>query len=315
MNRTNKNKKRFGRSGGFKKEQKKIVEEIVKKSLRSDSSIVRVIEKSSIQETLVQQFESDAIVAINEESQQISNSYSAEDDTSVPSDDDSSENYAEQNSNENIVSEAESVILINVPNDEKSHENEIKSRDFPFDKIKFHSVLAAWAVSNRIKHDQLRELMKLWNQYVPLPELPIDPRTLLETPRSIVIKENYWHRGLKKALQSILKNCCEVPSDISLKINTDGISISKSSGVECWPILVEIAELQKSSTEIIGVYCGERKPKDLESFLRQFVDELNDCMSNGLEYKSRKINVKLLCFIADSPARALLKSMYKFTLF
>lgn len=316
MNRRNKTSKRFGRSGGFKKKQKELVKEIVKKSLRSHSSVVRVIKDSSVQRNFEnQQYESDAIVAKNTASQQIPNTHSAENDTNIPFDDASSINYAE-NSNENNVSEAESVIEIDPPNDVKSHENKNKTRDFPFDKTKFQSGLASWAVSNRIKHDQLRELLKLWNQYVPLPELPIDPRTLLETPRSIVINENYWHRGLEKALQSILKNCSNVPSDISLKINTDiNISISKSSGMECWPILVEIAELQKSSTEIIGVYCGERKPKDLESFLRQFVDDLNDCMSNGLEYKDRKLNVKLLCFIADSPARALIKSIYKFTLF
>lgn len=67
-----------------------------------------------------------------------------------------------------------------------------------------------------------------------------------------------------------------MPDELSLKFNTDGITILKSSGMECWPILVEIAELPQIAPEIVGVYCGKGKPKDMELYLRDFVDELND---------------------------------------
>lgn len=103
-----------------------------------------------------------------------------------------------------------------------------------------------------------------------------------------------------------------MPKDLSLKINVDGITILKSSAVECWPILCEIAELPKISPEVIGVYCGRGKPKNLESYLREFVDDLADCMANGFIQNGRKFNIKMNCFIADSPARALLKSGFIF---
>lgn len=173
--------------------------------------------------------------------------------------------------------------------------------------------MATWSASIEIKHDQLRGLLKIWNEYVPLPELPVDPRTILQTPTNVRIKNNYWHRGLRNALQYMLQNCSNMPDELSLKINTDGITILKSSGMECWPILVEIAELPQIAPEIVGVYCGKGKPKDMELYLRDFVDELNDCLANGFNRDGFALNVKVKCIIADSPARALLKSMSFFS--
>lgn len=314
-------KKSFATSGGFKKKQKELVRKIVKKFPTPKFS-VEDIETASTNATEVQQCGNHEMVTHHQNLRQISNTNSelmkcsAENeifDANITSEGASFINCDEQN-DESETSNAESLIEINVENDLKSHENGIKSRDFLFNKTQFKSALAAWAIKDGIKHDQLRGLLKIWNEYVPLPKLPIDPRTLLETPRNIVImNNNQWHRGLKNALEKILQKCPNVPDTISLKINTDGITISKSSGVECWPILVEIAEMQRIPPEIVDIYCGQGKPKDLESYLRPFVNELIDCMSNGLAQNGRNLKVKLMCFIADSPARAFLKSRsYKY---
>lgn len=211
---------------------------------------------------------------------------------------------------ESDVSNTESISGENVYCAETSNANEMKNRDFSFNKQKFQSSLANWAVSNQIKQEHLRGLLKIWNEYVPLSSLPRDPRTLLETPQNIVISNGYWHHGLRNALCKILRlnNNANMPDELSLKINIDGITISKSSGVECWPILVEVHELSHISPGIVGIYCGVGKPKNLENYLRQFVDELNDYIRNGLDENGRFFNVKLKCFIADSPARALIKS-------
>lgn len=64
--------------------------------------------------------------------------------------------------------------------EEKDGEKNI-SRQFPFNINEFQTTLASWAITNKIKHDQLKGLLKIWN--VPLPTLPADPRTILETPR------------------------------------------------------------------------------------------------------------------------------------
>lgn len=292
MNRI-KNKK-FGRSGGFKKKQKILVNEIFKKPAPVKQNTISVEE-----DVVFDQIENvNVLCERNSDPDGQDKVPDAESPAEIPDPESPSK-----------IPVTESPVKINILDEDKRNE-----RDFVFDKNKFQSVLAGWAVDNGIKHDQLRGLLKIWNDYVPLPAIPIDPRTLLETPRNIIIKENnYWHRGLKNALQKMLgKIESKVPDDISLKINTDGLTILKSSGVECWPILVEIAELWKISPEVIGIYCGQGKPKNLESYLREFVDELNDLMTNGFNLNGRTLNVKVNCFIADSPARAFLKSRFPF---
>lgn len=267
-------KRKFGRSGAFRRKRSALVGKIFTKY------------KPSNTQKNVEQSENDAVF-LNDTN--IECQLTPETDDSV------------------IMSEAESAVIINIEN---SHENNKEKRDFQFDHIRFQSALASWTVNNGIKHDHLRGLLHIWNEYVPLPVLPVDPRTILDTPRIVTIKENYWHRGLKVALQKILSKSLNIPDIISLKINADGITILESSGVECWPILVEIAEIPKISPEIVGVYCGQGKPKNLESYLRDFVDEFKDCLSNGLIYNRRVLMVKLKCFICDYPARAALKSRF-----
>lgn len=113
----------------------------------------------------------------------------------------------EPSSSENVyelLESANSVLLDNCENSELSEIDEIQetliegSDSIPFNINQFQLKLASWAVTNKVKHDQLRDLLKLWNECVPLPQLPADPRTVLATPRKVHIENNYWHYGLKK---------------------------------------------------------------------------------------------------------------------
>lgn len=300
--------KRLARSGAFRRKQKLLIKEIVNryslsKTEEAQNDVSIVFEQSEKDEA------SQQILNIHGEEIQLCDANKVSNEIisfGEPSNIIRVEENISDPSSINCIQDAKCPMEISVL--EKNAQN--KSRDFPFDKFKFQNTLATWVVNNGIKHDQLRGLLRIWNECVPLPTLPNDPRTLLETPRTIVIKNNnYWHRGLKIALTKMLEKCSNVPDDLSLKINTDGITVLKSSGTEFWPILVEIVELSKIPPGIVGIYSGQGKPKDIESFLRSFVDELNDLISNGLYQSGRKLNIKMKCFIADSPARALLKSM------
>lgn len=51
------------------------------------------------------------------------------------------------------------------------------------------------------------------------------------------------------------------------------------------------------------------KPQNLESYLGSFIDELNYYIQNGFILHQERIKIELNCFICDSPARALIKSM------
>lgn len=125
-----------------------------------------------------------------------------------------------------------------------------------FNKDDFQCDLAYWAISNNINHEQLKAFLQLWNKY-QLPSLPVDPRTVLQTPRHIDISSNYWHYGVLNTLRILeYVHCDDLPERISLRFNMDGIPVSKSSSIDVWPILVDIIELPFISPCVIGVYCG-----------------------------------------------------------
>lgn len=59
----------------------------------------------------------------------------------------------------------------------------------------------------------------------------------------------------------------------------------------------------------IAIFYGKTKPTSLDDFLGQLVEELVDVLNHGIIINNYKINVRLRCFICDSPARAFLKGL------
>lgn len=100
--------------------------------------------------------------------------------------------------------------------------------------------------------------------------------------------------------------------DLSININIDGIPLYKSSKLQFWPILMNISEMPEIAPMVIAIFYGKSKPSSLDDFLKQMVDELIDVLKHGIIINGCQINLKLRCFICDSPARAFLKGMYRF---
>lgn len=187
-------------------------------------------------------------------------------------------------------------------------------------RIKIKELLKTWATSFNINHSALRELFVIWNLAIPN-LLPIDPRTFLNTPHQqvkLVTLENgiYWHNGLESNLTICLEKYSHIES-ISLNINMDGLPIYKSSKCEFWPILCNIHEIPEVKPLVIGIYSGTGKPSNINSYLQNFVSEAKQVLKNGIfvERHRKKIQVKIRCFIADSPARAFIKGDYFFNFF
>lgn len=63
------------------------------------------------------------------------------------------------------------------------------------------------------------------------------------------------------------------------------------------------------SPMIISIWCGEKKPNDVNAYLKRFVDELNKLIRYGLSINGYDIKVLVRCFICDTPARCFLKGM------
>lgn len=143
--------------------------------------------------------------------------------------------------------------------DNIDHQN--NSLDLSEMQMNFVQGLSKWAIQNHVSKHQVRELLSMCNQTLPF-ELPVDPRTIFQTARSIAIKKCtdgglYWHRGLRDCLRSKLECVKIIPENISLNINIDGLPISESSNLQFWPILFNIHELHFIEPGVIGIYCGK----------------------------------------------------------
>lgn len=236
-----KKRKRFS-SGAFRRYKKRIIEKCL------------LIPKPNIENQNViidgeQTFTSNQQESINDTTDIVSDSIESD---TIESDSSFSDSVHSR-SNENL--EPFSELLSGEP--ETGTDN--------FNKNQFLDELRYWALTNNINHTQLGSFLKLWKKSVPLPSLPIDPRTILRTPRHVEIQHNYWHYGLRNALNVLQYVRVEnLPKKISLRINMDGLPISKSSSSEVWPILVDIAEIKYIRPCVVGIYCGSGKIVDIE---------------------------------------------------
>lgn len=231
---------------------------------------------------------------------------------------------------------SEEAIIVNADYEEVSHNWDVELDEENFTEIggpqlaelldgsiNLRNKIREWAITYSISHMALKDLLHIWNHYsLPNKLLPSDPRTLLNTPRNIIldsvgINGNYWHQGMELCLKKYLHSVEDIPQTISININVDGLPIYKSSRKEFWPILFNIYELPaRIKPMVIGIYYGYGKPSDVNKFLQPFVTETMSILQNGvtLNYlrgiREKTIFIKIRSFICDSPARAFVKGEY-----
>lgn len=174
--------------------------------------------------------------------------------------------------------------------------------------------LRIWALRHNITHHALKDILILIKQQYHDENLPLDPRTLLETPQNTgklcipIGGGKYWHHGIRACLEKWFGNL-SADIAISININIDGLPIHKSSKFQLWPILCNVHEFPDLQALPIGIFIGQSKPADVNEFLTPFVDEIIPFLDNGVVLNDHTITIKLRCFICDSPARAFVKGM------
>lgn len=173
-------------------------------------------------------------------------------------------------------------------------------------------LLRNWVLRNQVSHKATNELLVILRDFFGASFLPKDSRTFLSTPRETLSeirqfeRGEYWHNGLERSLKRIFSDI-EENAVVRLSFNIDGLPTFNSSQFEFWPILARVDNYPKLKPIIIGIYCGEGKPLNVNEYLDPFVKELKQCVENGIMVNDRKINVEINCFICDTPARCFIK--------
>ncbi len=186
--------------------------------------------------------------------------------------------------------------------------SESSSNEHADRNIDIRRKLQLWGVKHQITHSALSDLLKLLKDHKCFDSLlPLDPRTLLKTPRytptRAVGRGTYVHLGFQQALNSFLRNAASTPEFIQVQVNIDGLPLSKSSNKQFWPILCYIVN-SNYPVFAVGIFYGDQKPPSVTEYLCEFVEETLNLCQNGFKYNNKTINFYISAFICDAPARA-----------
>lgn len=167
--------------------------------------------------------------------------------------------------------------------------------------------LRAWSLRYNIRNQALSALLKTLKKYNN-PDLPADARSLKGTPRRIVSRSvdpgRYWHFGIRKMIEILKLKNVDLPEELTLNVNIDGLPIYNSSKALFWPILGKFVELDFLKPFVIGIYFHDsKKPTDIRSYLKDFITE----MKYFSTHKFCGTSVSPGLFILDAPAKSFVK--------
>ncbi|KAF7996081.1 hypothetical protein HCN44_009917, partial [Aphidius gifuensis] len=181
--------------------------------------------------------------------------------------------------------------------------------------------LIEWAISRKVPHVTLDALLVVLRRDWPGGDsLPKSSKTLLGTlgarynirPMADLngLMGQYTYCGIQRGLEQCIEPDAHATNDISLQFHCDGLSVSKSSRSDIWPILCKVySKSAKYEPFVVAMFHGQSKPRNVNEYLEDFVNEINELLADGLVISGRHFNVHIQCIIADTPARAFLKSI------
>lgn len=112
------------------------------------------------------------------------------------------------------------------------------------------------------------------------------------------------------------------PFDLTLILNTDGISLSKSSKSSCWPLMFTITELPEYLREsfmiVAGIWCSKKCNPVMNTFLMPFCIKLHEYYHKGISWIHPRTNemcktkIVVPLIVADAPARAKIQNILNF---
>lgn len=166
--------------------------------------------------------------------------------------------------------------------------------------------IGTWMVECGISLDHGTKLLRELRKKKSLQFLPTDSRTIRRTMRSVITKEIspgiYYHFGLRSGILRAIQTTKtgELPQNIQYHINVDGLPLSKNSNSQFWCIIASVFD----SVFAVGIYKGEKKPKNSNAFLNDTVQEAIELEREGIEVNGKTYFGSLCALVCDAPARS-----------
>lgn len=209
-----------------------------------------------------------------------------------------------------------------IPNKLCSNSNTISERNnslsnaaingsaFAEKEAEFEVQLKHWSLRNNITHKALNELINILKPFYKCHHN--SARSLLHTPRKCKATKldngEMIYFGIENGIKKNVRYKLEKSDLIELQINVDGIPIYNKSNIEFWPILGCIqTSKEKRFPFVIAVFCGRGKPRPLNTYLGDFINEAKVLLENGVIVSNKTYKLVLTCFSCDAPARSFLK--------
>lgn len=199
-------------------------------------------------------------------------------------------------------------------NDNLFSESDVASSSLNISLVEptFRESLASCFVQNNLTHVQCNNILSVLRTHSCFSDLPKNVRTLIQTPRdkvfiSTVEPGEYIHFGLEEGIVEVLLQfpITSLPSELEIDFNTDGCNLDKSGNIHIWPIQCKLANIRHTKPIIIGIYRGDTKPSDPNTFFEKFIVDIKTISNNGgISVHGKRLPISLRCFIADAPARA-----------
>lgn len=79
-----------------------------------------------------------------------------------------------------------------------------------------------------------------------------------------------------------IKDC----NKIMLDVFVDGVQVFKNVSEECWFILAKCKDFVDSTPFIIGIFYGLGKPKPIEDYLNNFIQEIKELIVSTRRFVS-----------------------------
>lgn len=178
--------------------------------------------------------------------------------------------------------------------------------------------LKSWAIRNNVPLNTTTDLLKTLSKN-GISGLPCTAKTLLggyscKMP-SIRRMEpgEFCYYGIQEHFRAYSCEDLNTAEKICLDIGIDGLSLFKSSRQVLWPILGSVVGFPCKRPFVIGCFSGNGKPKNINDYLREFVDEVQILEKNGVLIGSNVKKFEIRLFTCDSPARAFVTGVQSHT--